>query len=181
MENVNKIEIMMVLIPAIIYWFYILYLMLTDASPHPKIKITMRHKVIAPLAVLGPLAVILLPSASMSAESFKTALGLFALPATYITLVLMACAPIAAIYILILLIRQFNAWTPGPVRPKYKINSTGDCILAMNAATSFMRDRQFEEEQEQLDREFEEAQRRSDEEEKRKNQFTVDLTSGLYN
>jgi len=157
MENISKLEALMVLVPAAIYWFYILFLILTDATPHPGIKITKRRKVIAPLAVLCPLGLIYLASYA------KTTLGIFELPVIYLAFFLMACAPIAAVYALVLLIRQYNAWTPDPARPKYRVNSTDDCILAMNAATNFMRDRKFnEEEEERLDREFEEARRRDE-------------------
>tara|TARA_R110002074_G_scaffold148153_1_gene299355 strand:- start:615 stop:776 length:162 start_codon:yes stop_codon:yes gene_type:complete len=53
----------------------------------------------------------------------------------------------------------------------------------MNAATSFTRDRKFEEEEERLDREFEETLRRErDEREIREGwDFVADYENGLYN
>ena len=164
MENVTKIEIMLIAAPVVVYWFYLLFLILTELSSHKGIEISLGRKITAITIVLVPLALLWgLGVFNAKSVDIEASLGIFALPVTYITFVLMLCAPIAAIYVMILLIRQFNAWTPNPARPKYRINSTEDSILAMNAATNFMRDRNLEEEQEQLDRE--EARRNAEDEE----------------
>jgi hypothetical protein len=163
MEKISALELVAVGAPVTIYWFYTLFLMLTDASPHKGIQISTRHKIVTTSTILLPLALLWSLGAFNATEAtLQMNQGILYPAVNYLMFVWLLCTPIAAFYALILLIRQYNAWTPDPVAPKYKINSTEDSILAMNAATGFMRDRKFDEEQEQHERHFEDAQRRSE-------------------
>ncbi len=164
MEKISTLELVAVGAPVTIYWFYTLFLMLTDASPHKGIQISTCHKIVTASTILLPLALLWSLGVFNATEAtLQVKLGILYPTINYLMFVWLLCTPIAAFYALILLIRQYNSWTPDPVAPKYKINSTKDSILAMNAATGFIRDRKFDEEQEQLDREEEEARGRADE------------------
>ncbi len=182
MENVNKIEIMLIAAPVVVYWFYVLFLLLTELSPHKGIEISMSRKIIVSSIVLVPLALLWgLGVFDAKAVDVEVTLGTFFTPLVdYVMVVWMLCAPIALLYSALLFMKYFVDSLGVPFR-KYQIDSTEDCIQAMNAATNFVRDRSFDYEQAQFDRDIEKAQREADEEELRKTQFSVDLTNGLYN
>jgi len=165
MERIKMIEVAAVVLPAAIYWFYTIFLMLTDASQHKGVQISTGCKIGTVLVVLVPVALLCaLGVLSLSTEFLQAELGILFPVADYLLTVLFVCTPIAAFYALILLIREYNAWTRATAPPKYKINSTEDGILAMNAATGFMRDRKFYEEQVQLYSEELDARRRLEDE-----------------
>ena len=176
MEKISTLELVAVGAPVAIYWFYTLFLMLTEASPHKGIQISTRHKIVMASTILLPLALLWsLGAFSETEATLQVKLGILYPVVNYLMFVWLLCTPIAAVYALILLIRQYNAWTPDPVAPKYKVNSTEDCILAMKAATGFMRVRKFEE-QEQFDREA----RRSLEDEDIIDRLNKDQEAGIF-
>ncbi len=170
MEKISTLELVAVGVPVTIYWFYTLFLMLTDASPHKGIQISKRRKIIVTSIVLVPLALLWgLRVFNAKAVDVEVALGTFFTPlAEFVVVIWMLCAPIALLYSIVLILK--NAYVLFPTNPpqNYRVNSTEDCIQTMNAAVGFaMHRRKFEEEQEELDREYEEVKRNAQEEDER--------------
>ncbi|MCP3672820.1 MAG: hypothetical protein GY814_20840, partial [Gammaproteobacteria bacterium] len=123
MEKISTLELVAVGAPVTIYWFYTLFLMLTDASPHKGIQISTRHKIVTASTILLPLALLWSLGVFNATEAtLQVKQGILYPTVNYLMFVWLLCTPIAAFYALILLIQQYNAWTPDPVAPKYKIN-----------------------------------------------------------
>ena len=161
MENVNKIEIMLIAAPVVVYWFYVLFLLLTELSPHKGIEISRSRKITVTSIVLVPLALLWgLGVFDAKAVDIEATLGAFFAPLVdYVMVVWMLCAPIALLYSIVLILKNANVLFPASSPRKYRVNSTEDCVLALNATTGFIRKHISEKVQDENDRENDEKER----------------------
>ncbi len=165
MENINKIEIMLIAAPVVVYWFYIFFLLLTELSQHEGIEISVSRKITVTSIVLVPLVLLWgLGALSVATGEIESMLGIFAPLADYIVMVLMLCTPAALLYTILLFIKHCVVGERNTLN-KYQVNSSG-----------------WELEEDRLDREFEETRRRDEEDRIREGwQYVIDYENGMYN
>ncbi len=128
MENVSKIEIMLIAAPVAVYWLYVLFLVLTELSPHKGIEISKRRKIIVTSVVLVPLTLLWgLGVFDAKAVDVEVTLGAFFTPLTdYIVVIWMLCAPIALLYCIVLMLKNAYVLLPANRPNHYRARPTNE-------------------------------------------------------